>query len=127
MAGIKDHAFQKGRAKTGGRKKGTPNKDKIRLDLITVLTEMGHEPAAEQIKIFREAMSEYTKKKKQKNAWGAGGMLETARLANTELMRYCYPTKKAIEHAGPDGGPLVFKTYNDIVVALGGSVDDDAE
>lgn len=121
------HLFKKGRKKTGGRVKGTANKEKIKLDVLHVLTEMGHEPAAEQIKIFREAMSEYTKKKKQKNSWGAGGMLETARMANSELMRYCYPTKKAIEHSGPNGGPMEFKTYNDIVKALGGQVDDDAE
>lgn len=103
--------------KTGGRKKGTPNR--VTLDLIQTLTDMGHEPAAHHVKIFNEAMKNYEKKKKAKNDWGANGALDTAQKANAELMKYTYPTRKAVEHSGPNGSPIGIKTFNDLVNLLG--------
>jgi hypothetical protein len=106
-----------------GRKKGTPNK--VTADIIQTLKDAGHEPAAEHIKLFKEALRVYKLKQKRRgNEWGGAGFLDLAVKANGDLMKYVYPTRKAVEHTGANGGPIEFKTYHDIVKALGGNIED---
>jgi hypothetical protein len=98
--------FKKGKPKTGGRKKGTPNK--VSSDIVETLETLGHNPAAVQVEIFNESWNAYKEKKeamekapnpeeKQRAGWGMSTLLLTAERANTELMKYVYPTKKSID------------------------------
>lgn len=106
--------------KLGGRKKGTPNK--VTLDLLKTLEEKGFEPAAEMVLIHNEAMKLYRDKVKTQKGWGAGPALDTAKSAVAELMRYCYPQRKAVEVSGKDGGPITFSQL--VKDALEGDDDD---
>lgn len=67
---------------------------------------MGHDPAAFQVQILREAYEHYKKIMKTKSQWGANSARDAVIKANSELMKYCYPTRKAIE--GHDGGAVSF-------------------
>ncbi len=59
---------------------------------------------------------------KLKNQWGAASWLDTCLKANAELMKYVYPTRKAVEHTGADGEKLQM-TFTQIV----GILDDSDE
>lgn len=113
-------AYPKGAKKppTSGRKKGTPNK--VTGDIIETLKSLGHDPAAIQVHLYNEAMKGYYKRLKLKNEWGATGMLHAAIQANGDLMKYVYPTRKAVDH---NHSGQVFHTYTDMVKALTGDTE----
>jgi hypothetical protein len=119
-------AYPKGKArpKNAGRKKGTPNK--VTLDAIEELQRMGHEPIIEHVRIFNQAMASYNAKKKKNNDYGAASCLDVAVRANAEIMKYIYPTRKAVEHTGQNGEPL-FKSLTDFIVHLDDDLKDDDE
>lgn len=102
--------LQKGQQPPGaGRKKGVPNKTgPLTLDLIKTLKEKGHDPAAEQVNIFLIAMNHAKELIKKKKTYGLMSALKIASDANAELLKYIYPTRKAIE--GNDGDQLTVKT-----------------
>ena len=98
--------FKKGdpRPKNGGRKKGTQNRiPPAELDAVKALRAAGHEPIIFHAQLLQHAWDRYLKALKRKNEWGANGCLEQARQANAEIMKYVYPTRKAVEHSGTVG------------------------
>jgi hypothetical protein len=85
---------QPGTKKTGGRKKGTPNKN---TQLVRKrLEELGFDPIEGMIVIHNEARQE--------------GDLSTAGQMCKELAQYAYPKLKAIEVSGVNGDAI--KTDN---------------
>ena len=68
--------------KTGGRKKGTPNKKTLEVQKLLAASDF--DPIAAMIKISQQAMTD-------KNYLLAGQMAK-------ELAQYVYPKRKAIEH-----------------------------
>lgn len=80
----------KGSQKTGGRKAGTPNRDK--LEVRERLAEMGCDPIDGMAQIAMEARAEGDKHL-------AGQMYK-------ELCKYSYPQKKAVEVTGKNGGAI---------------------
>lgn len=108
--GVVGRPFQKGAKKlpNSGRKKGVGNKidkvqNKMLFDACAALQEIGHDPIKFHAKLLASAWERYLKALTRKNEWGANGCLEQARMANAEIMRYIYPTKKAVEHSGQVG------------------------
>lgn len=85
-----------------GRKKGTRNKpkplDPLSLDAVETLRKMGHDPMVVQINIYRHSWNRYLKALKNRNEWGANGALMAASKANAEILKYIYPTRKAVDH-----------------------------
>ncbi len=75
--------------KTGGRKKGTPNKKTFILR--DVLDSFGCDVPQRIVDLLPELKPE-----KQADIL-------------VELMKYLFPTRKAIEHSGPEGGPIAFE------------------
>lgn len=71
--------FQKGRAKTGGRKKGTPNKKT--KELMEVLGSF--DPAEKLVQIYNETDN-----------------LELKAGICKDLLKYIYPQRKAVEMTG---------------------------
>lgn len=91
-----------------GRKKGVKNKlGPTALDLMATLRERGHNAAAAQLEVYILAIKEYKKRAKTKTGWGAATYLSIAEKANSELLKYIYPTRKAIE--GENGEALTVK------------------
>lgn len=97
------------RKKTGGRKKGTPNKKtQIVMDILEsmncnpiynlALMAMG-EPIECLTYVNRET-GEYVVDE-------IPGTYEQIKDANKELANYVYPKRKAVEHTGQDGKELV--------------------
>ena len=76
-----------GSPKTGGRKKGTPNKKS--QDVQAKLDALGCDPIEGMAKIAQQAMSE--------------GDLPLAGNMFKELAQYVTPKLKSIEHTGKDG------------------------
>lgn len=123
-------AWPKGQSKpkTGGRKKGAPNKRT--LDFIQVLEAMEFCPAVELIRTYRRAVRQYRLFENlvgrvEKAVEGeepnelfaairaakafsgdAPTYLSIAEHASKELMQYKFPKRKSIELSGKDGGPL---------------------
>lgn len=77
--------------KTGGRQKGTPNKDTKALQDRIASKYPGWDPV--------EAMAEIAQDDKN------DVMIRLAALK--EIAQYIHPKRKAIEHTGKDGAPLV--------------------
>ena len=77
--------------KTGGRQKGTPNKDPKALQDRIAERYPGWDPV--------EAMAEIAQDDKN------DVMIRLAALK--EIAQYIHPKRKAIEHTGKDGAPLV--------------------
>lgn len=76
--------------KTGGRQKGTPNKEKA--GLLAMLSERfpGYHPVMAMAEIANDPAVE----------------LDTRFQAHKEVAQYVEPKRKAIEHSGTDGGPV---------------------
>ena len=118
-----------GQPKTGGRKKGTPNK--ITLDLVALLEEQGFSPAAKLVENHALAMKEYERAAEIFDAIqdkradyklvplhndNACNYLKLAQGAASDLMSYVYPKRKAIEHTGA-GGANLFDTLAELYKA----------
>lgn len=91
-----------GTPKTGGRKKGTPNKNKDAfreaLDQAAASVTKPDGSKREGFDILAEYVELYDELRdtdKQKAADMVG-----------KLMEYAYPKKRAVEVSGPDGGPV---------------------
>ena len=97
--------------KTGGRKKGTPNKKT--LEAQELLAASNFDPIAAMIEISQQAMAD-------KNYLLAGQMAK-------ELAQYVYPKRKAIEHINKeDENPLptqLIINFTDDPKPLGSSVE----
>ncbi len=78
------------RPKTGGRKKGTPNK--ANQDIQAKLLELGCDPIEGMAIIAGRSMEE--------------GELQLAGQMYKELAQYVAPKRKALEVTGKDGGPM---------------------
>ena len=85
-------AWPKGkpRPKNAGRKKGTPNKRS--QEALEIFRQQNFNPLIRMIKQARETKDESIR----------ASLLR-------ELAQYAYPKRKAIEHSGPDGGPIEFE------------------
>ena len=85
---------RRGGAKTGGRKKGTPNKRtvKTRETLEKFIDSIGNLPLEEIADIGKQAK--------------AKGDYTLALAAYKELAQYCAPKRKAIEHSQDQNNPL---------------------
>jgi len=92
-----------------GRKKGTPNKRT--LDLIQTLQEKGFDPAAKLVEITLMAEQEFLNLKDRtlKERDTASRHLATASRNCTELMKFVYPQRKAVDITA-EGDSNVFKT-----------------
>lgn len=111
--------FQKGHKKSGGRKKGVPNKRTQAF--LDILEEHGFCPVQALIKNYRLAMKEY---RRSADVWDAieekksdiglntptedtgHTYLKIAQSAAADLMQYAHPKRKAIEIDAKEGGPL---------------------
>lgn len=83
--------FQKGKPKTGGRKKGVPIKESV----ADTLARMNCSPIEGMIRIAQEAETKSD--------------LQNQRLAAHvygELAQYQHPKRRAIEMSGPEGGAI---------------------
>lgn len=113
--------------KTGGRRKGVPNK--ITQDLAKQLDELGFNPASELVQIFLDAKEEYARSAEIYDAIQdariaadvktplkdtAPEYLKIAASACADLMQYVYPKRKAIEHTGANGSDL-FGSFTQMV------------
>lgn len=101
--------------KSGGRKKGTPNK--ITFDLIQTLREKGFDPAAALVECHVEAMKLYKRRQAATNGAFGGSALDTATRAAGDLMEFVYPKRKAIELTGKDGDDL-FQSFTAMVKGI---------
>ena len=83
--------FVKGqpRPAKAGRKPGSPIK-LIRSTVTSILESMNCSPVENLAKIANDEKVE----------------VNIRRAANSDLMRYCYPQLRSIEHSGPGGGPI---------------------
>ena len=77
--------------KTGGRQKGTPNKDTKALQDRIASKYPGWDPVEAMAEIARDEQNDV--------------MVRLAALK--EIAQYIHPKRKAIEHTGKDGAPLV--------------------
>lgn len=77
--------------KTGGRQKGTPNKDTKALCDRIAERYPGWDPVEAMAEIARDEQNDV--------------MIRLAALK--EIAQYIHPKRKAIEHTGKDGAPLV--------------------
>lgn len=85
--------FEKGRAKTGGRKAGQLNNDK--KVVLAKMKELGLDVPGALARVGQEAE--------------ANGDLTVARAAYSDLMSYCYPRLKAVEHTVDTSDGSVFE------------------
>lgn len=98
----------KERPPTAGRKAGGKNKlGPTALDLIETLRVRGHNAAAAQLEVYILAIKQYKKIISSGSSFGAASFLAIAEKANSELLKYIYPQRKAIE--GADGAALTVK------------------
>lgn len=94
-------SFNKGQAKTpgSGRKAGTPNK-KTEI-LLEIFEANEYCPAEEAVKILKDPKSLLDDKDKIS--------------AHLKLMEFKFPKRKAVEHSGPNDGPIETETYEQYV------------
>lgn len=126
-------AAPKGHKRYGGRSVGAPNK--ITLDLIKTLQTEGFDPAAELVRTHALAMIEFERQAEIHDAiqekraslemvpinHGEGAAyLSIAQNACKDLMRYCYPQRKAVELTGKDGAD-VFESFTQMMKRLADS------
>jgi hypothetical protein len=89
----------KGSLKTGGRKKGTPNQKTLVLKSINEALGVDVPQKLAELLPFLEPDKQ------------ADVLLE--------LLNYIYPKRKALEHSGPDGGPIeVQAKRNDVRILI---------
>ncbi len=129
----------KSKPKTGGRRKGIPNKRT--KEFLEVLAEQNFCPARALVRTYRKAMKQYmvfdqvvdrmtealegedpveitrTIRAAQTLGYSAPTYLSIAENAAKELMNYTYPKRKAIEFKNPgdgggSGGVIVFIPSN---------------
>lgn len=100
-----------GKIKTGGRKKGTPNK--LTLELVKILESAGFDPAAKLIELTLKAEESY---ERHKNGESGPGYLATASKNCTEIMRFVYPTRKAVDVTS--GGEKVFQNFSELLASI---------
>src|ERR1700691_1873935 len=81
-----------GTAKTGGRKKGTPNKASVAK--AAAISASGKTPLDFMLDVMRDENAEM------------GVRLDAAKSA----ANYVHPKLSAIEHSGPEGGPFEVQT-----------------
>lgn len=81
------------RVKTGGRKKGTPNKAISKLPYIPALADKGEAPRDFLLRVMRDEQQP----------------MEMRVTAAKAAAPYCHPQLKSIEVSGPGGGPLEFR------------------
>lgn len=93
-----DRRFQKGRAKTGGRKKGDKY-NAIRKDLADKLRDLNFDPVIEMVKIFKSRDCP----------------VDIQAKICVDLLQYLHPKRKAVEHTGADGGPIDIVTVKRII------------
>lgn len=74
----------------GGRQKGTPNKPKQALIEMMAERWPGYHPVMAMADIANDDSVD----------------LETRFAAHREVAQYVEPKRKAVEHTGPDGGPV---------------------
>jgi len=79
--------IQPQRQRTGGRKKGTPNKKT--LEIQERINALDYDPITTMVKVSQQAMAD-------ENYALAGQMAK-------ELAQYVYPKRKAIEHTSEEG------------------------
>ena len=94
--------FEKGKPKTGGRKKGTPNK-KTQI-LTEILEEKGFCVVTNKLRIYKKALNNF----KNDRSDFRFKYLEIADSVPKDLMQYVYPKRKSIEVTGAEGQPLSF-------------------
>ncbi|MES2393498.1 MAG: hypothetical protein V4555_17815 [Acidobacteriota bacterium] len=83
--------FQKGKPKTGGRKKGSGIPlPQIRRDVAEKLAELGFDPIIRMVQIASDPKCPEDR---------------VARICDS-LARYVHPQRKAVEHSGLGGGPI---------------------
>lgn len=99
------------RKKNSGRKPGTPNKRT--WDLIRTLEKGGFDPAAKLLALTLEAEQSY-----QKQKFGDNGpsYLATASKNCIELMKFVYPTRKAVDITS--GGEKVFQNLSELLASV---------
>jgi hypothetical protein len=110
----------------GGRKRGTPNK--ITQNVIAELEALGYHPIAELIEIIRDAKEEFARSQEihdkiQENRDDAeikGYVQDTgpqylsiAAKAAGDLMKFVYPTRKAVDVTS--GGQSMAQSFSEIV------------
>lgn len=87
--------FEKGnRANPSGRPKGLKNKKTLQIEAM--LEKLGCNPIENMVTMLKDVNVDNAIKCK----------------LNCELANYIYPKRKAIEHAGPGGGPVVLYMPN---------------
>jgi hypothetical protein len=82
--------FQKGRAKTGGRKASGVPLVQLRREVAEKLQELGFDPIVHLVELATEKGCHPDRK---------------ARICS-ELAKYVWPQRKAVEHTGAGGGPI---------------------
>lgn len=120
----------------GGRAKGAMNK--ISLDLLEELRAKNFNPAAELVEIIKDARDEYARSQEihdaiQENrdeakikgyfADTGPAYLGIAAKACADLMKFVYPTRKAIDHTS--GGESFNQSFVDVVKAVMQSTSND--
>ena len=95
--------FQKGKPKTGGRKKGSPTR--LAREVQAKMEELGCDPIEGMARL---AMNESLDP-------GLRGKMFS------ELAQYVYPKRKSVEHSGPDGAPI--ETHDSAIELLSDRVD----
>jgi hypothetical protein len=104
-------AKPKGSEKTGGRKKGTPNK---RTQVfLEILEEQDFCVVRSSIRLYRKALRQF----KEDQSDFRFKYLEIAQRGLMDLMQYQYPKRKSVEHTGADGEPIL-NTLVDLVKAV---------
>lgn len=74
--------------KTGGRQKGTPNKRTA--ETVAAIAATGEMPLDYMLRVMRDPLAEPARKDAMAKA----------------AAPYCHAALKAIEHTGPNGGPI---------------------
>lgn len=99
------------RDKTGGRKKGTPNKDK--QDLLDMIQDKfpDYHPLLAMVEIANNEEEVVMVTKKGIDIKVNAVTEDTKFQAHKEVCKYIVPQLKAIEHSGVDGAPITIQTY----------------
>lgn len=92
----------------GGRKKGTPNKKTLAtIGFVEAITQI------DPLQFLADVVNDDVSRVKPKVVTMDGILVELPNFtlehrmkAAVELAQYLHPKRKAIEHSGPDGGPI---------------------
>jgi len=99
------------REKTGGRKKGTPNKEK--QELLDMIQEKfpDYHPLLAMVEIANNEEIVVMVTKKGLDIEVNAVTEDTKFQAHKEVCKYIVPQLKAIEHTGKDGAPIEVQIY----------------